>query len=103
MVLLNFAHGFRVLPFLEIFLLLKVLIARLQVSYIIVLLLVGDFKLLSVALFVFCELCLDPAFGRIELTLQLLLLLLPLLHLTLFHEDDIRQLWVHHWHVIGVV
>ena len=103
MVLLDFAHGFSVLPLLEIFLLLKVFVARLQVSNIIVLLLIRDFKLLSVALFVLCELGLHPAFGRIELSLQLLLLLLPLLHLTLFDEHDVCQLWVHHWHVIGVV
>ena len=103
MVLLDFAHGFGVLSLLEIFLLLKVLIARLQVSYIIILLLVRDFKLLSIALFILCELGLDPALGRIELPFQLLLLLLPLLHLTLFDEHDVRQLWVHHRHVIGVV
>ena len=103
MVLLDFAHCPRVLLLLEIFLLLEILVACFQVPNIIVLLLIRDFKLLCIALFVLCKLSLNPAFSRIELTLQLLLLLLPLLHLTLFDEHNICQLWVHHWHVFRVV
>ena len=103
MVLLDFAHCLRVLSLLEIFLLLEVLVACLQVPNIIVLLLIRDFKLLRIALFVLCKLSLNPALGRIELALQLLLLLLPLLHLTLFDEHNICQLWVHHWHMFRVV
>ena len=95
MIFLYFSHSFPVLVFLENFLLLKVEVALLQILYVFVLLPTRALLLLAIALLILMELCLDTTLASIQLSLELLLLLKPLLHLSFFDEHNTSELRAH--------
>ena len=88
---LHLLHGFEVLPVLHVLLPLQVLVALVQVLDVQVLLALDFGVLVLVLLLGLEQLLLNFLLVDIKVVLQLLLLLLPLLHLVLLHQHDVRK------------
>lgn len=102
-VLFNFLHCFQVLALLQFLLVFQVVVALLEVGNVVVFLLFRLLFLLLVASLVLGELGLYFALRGVELSLQLLLLFKPLLHLGFLDKDDVGHLGVHDRFVVGAI